>query len=95
MSERAGFIKERLNLWSDIQKLPDGGISKSKIRDLNIYRGQSGICRDDSGICISLLNTGKHYPDDIFDGGILYHYPDTKRKGHDINEINSVKECAS
>lgn len=94
-TEYAGITEERLNLWSDIQKLPDGGISKSKIRDLNIYRGQSGICRDDSGICISLLNTGKHYPDDIFDGGILYHYPNTKRTGHDINEINSVKDCAS
>ena len=30
-TEYAGITEERLNLWSDIQKLPDGGISKSKI----------------------------------------------------------------
>ena len=96
MRDQAEALSDRLSLWNDIEKLPDGDISKSEIRDLNIYKGQSGVCRDDSGICISILNTGKHYPDDIFDGGVLYHYPNTQRAGqHDINEINSVKECAS
>jgi len=96
MNEQAELLLERLDLWKHIQQFSDGDISKSVIRDLNIYKGQSGVCRDDSGICISILNTGKDYPDDIFDGGVLYHYPNTKRVGqHDINEINSVKKCAS
>jgi len=96
MSDQAGLLIKRLNLWSNVKKLPDGDITKSQIRDFNIYKGQSGVCRDDSGTCISILNTGKHYPDDIFDGGVLYHYPNTQRVGqHDINEINAVKECAS
>ena len=73
MNEQAELLLKRLDLWSYIQKLPDGDISKSAIRDLNIYKGQSGVCRDYSGTCISILNTGKHYPDDIFDGGVLYH----------------------
>ncbi len=87
----------RLNLWKKIKKIPDGEIDPSYIRELKIYKGATGICRDDSGICISVLNTGKHYPDDIFDEGILYHYPNTPKrpKTFDINETNSVKECAS
>ena len=90
-------LEGRLNLWKKIKKIPDGEIKPSYIRELKIYKGATGICRDDSGICISVLNTGKHYPDDIFDEGILYHYPNTPKrpKTFDINEINSVKECAS
>tara|TARA_B100000242_G_C43004130_1_gene466546 strand:- start:89 stop:1147 length:1059 start_codon:yes stop_codon:yes gene_type:complete len=90
-------LEGRLNLWKKIKKIPDGEIEPSYIRELKIYKGATGICRDDSGICISVLNTGKHYPDDIFNEGILYQYPNTPKrsKTFDINEINSVKECAS
>ena len=56
---------ERLNLWEKIQKLPDGEVDPSFIRELKIYKGATGICRDDTGVCISVLNTDKHYPDDI------------------------------
>jgi hypothetical protein len=89
-------LKGRLSLWDKLKKIPDGEIDPSYIRELKIYKGATGICRDDSGICISVLNTGKHYPDDIFDEGILYHYPNTPKrpKTFDINETNSVKECA-
>ena len=88
---------ERLNLWEKIQKLPDGEVDPSYIRELKIYKGTTGICRDDTGVCISVLNTGKHYPDDIFEDGILYHYPNTPKrsKSFDINETNSVKACKS
>ena len=71
---------ERLNLWEKIQKLPDGEVDPSYIRELKIYKGATGICRDNTGVCISVLNTGKHYPDDIFEDGILYHYPYTSKR---------------
>tara|TARA_B100001093_G_scaffold411096_1_gene400550 strand:+ start:102 stop:623 length:522 start_codon:yes stop_codon:yes gene_type:complete len=88
-------LKGRLSLWDKLKKIPDGEIDPSYIRELKIYKGATGICRDDSGICISVLNTGKHYPDDIFDEGILYHYPNTPKrpKTFDINETNSKRMC--
>ena len=88
--------EERLKLWDKIKKIPKGEIEPSYIRELKIYKGGTGICRDDSGICISILNTGKHYPDDIFEDGVLYHYPDTpkRHKSFDMNETNSVKKCS-
>ena len=49
MNEQAELLLERLDLWKHIQQFSDGDISKSVIRDLNIYKGQSGVCRDDSG----------------------------------------------
>ena len=90
-------LKTRLDLWEKIKEIPDGEIDPSYIRELKIYKGATGIARDDSGICISVLNTGRHYPDDIFDEGILYHYPNTPKrpKAFEINETNSVKDCAS
>jgi putative restriction endonuclease len=91
------LLEERLNLWKKIKEIDDGEVLPSYIKELRIYKGATGICRDDSGICISILNTGKDYPDEIFDGGILYHYPNTKKrsKSYDINETNSLKQCAS
>ena len=88
------ILEDRLKLLEKIKIIPEGEIKPSYIRELKIYKGQAGICRDETGLAISLLNTGKHYPDDIFDGGLLYHYPETDRKGsHDLNEIESTKEC--
>lgn len=89
-------IKERLMLWEKIKKIPYGELDPKFIRDLKIYKGATGICRDGNDLCISILNTGEHYPDDIYEDGILYHYPNTTRhKSFDLNEINSVKKCRS
>ena len=88
------LLKDRTNLWNKINAIPDGEVTPSYIRELKLYKGQAGICRDENGLAISLLNTGKSYPDDIFESGLLYHYPETERKGsHDLNEIESTKEC--
>ena len=88
------ILEERLNLWDKIKKIPVGEVTPSYIHELKLYKGQAGICRDETGFAISLLNTGKHYPDDIFEEGLLYHYPETKRIGsHDKNEIESAKDC--
>jgi len=86
--------KERLEIWENIKTIPQGEIKASYIRDLKLFKGMAGICRDEDGLAISFLHTGKKYPDDVFDTGLTYHYPETDRKGtHDINEIDSAKEC--
>lgn len=46
-----------------------------------------------AGIAVSVLHTGQHYADDVDEDGIIYHYPTTGRKGHDANEIESVKNA--
>ena len=88
-------LNERLSLWKQLCDNSDDDVTPSYIRELGIYKGQTGICRDDMGICLSILNTGRHYPDEIADDVILYNYPNTTKrsKTFDINEINSVKEC--
>ena len=86
--------KERLKLWKKIEKIPEGEVTPSLIRKLSIYKGKAGICRDDAGITISLMHTGRYFPDDIFESGLLYHYPETGRGGpYDQNEIDSTKKC--
>lgn len=45
-------------------------------------------------VCVSILHTGKHYPDDLSDDGVIYHYPETGRQiGRDIAEIEATKEA--
>jgi putative restriction endonuclease len=86
--------QERLEVWKSLKKISQGQIKASYIRDLKLFKGMAGICRDESGLAISFLHTGKKYPDDVFDTGLTYHYPETDRKGsHDKNEIESAKQC--
>ena len=67
-------LKTRLDLWEKIKEIPDGEIDPSYIRELKIYKGATGIARDDSGICISVLNTGRHYPEHEVDiSNLKYH----------------------
>lgn len=85
---------KRFEIWEEIKKIPAGGVKASFIRDLKLFKGMAGICRDDDGLAISFLHTGKKYPDDVFETGVTYHYPETTRTGsHDENEINSAKQC--
>jgi hypothetical protein len=82
---------------------PDGVLS-SLVRDLNIYQGQAGIWRDKqrtaeltkdgNGVTVSVLHTGRSYPDDLSEGGLIYHYPDTDRIGsRDENEVEATKNA--
>jgi len=86
--------EQRLGIWESLKKIPQGEIKASDIRDLKLFKGMAGICRDESGLAISFLHTGKKYPDDVFDTGLTYHYPETGRMGsHDKNEVDSAKQC--
>jgi hypothetical protein len=92
-------------MWGGL--LADGG-SRSVSPDLlnrhRIYRGARGIWvdteetarRDPDGmaVTVSVLHTGRTYPDDLSDTGLVYHYPATERPGRDAAEIAATKRAA-
>lgn len=94
----------RLDLW---RTLADRGgpdqVLPELIRELRIHRGQQGVYRDQeltasltpsgSGIAVGLLHTGSTYADDLFEDGVIYHYPQTDRGRRDRNEIEAMKAC--
>ena len=41
-----------------------------------------------------MRHTGKSYADDLSPDGVNYHYPATKRPGHDLSEIEATKAAA-
>ena len=45
------------------------------------------------GVTVSILHTGRHYPDDLSDTHIIYHYPETSRSGHDMAEVSATKNA--
>lgn len=81
------------------------GVEPQLLRQLNFYQGQAGIWRDANrtaqiggdnvGLTVSLLHRGDHYPDDLRENGLTYHYPNTARAGNtDQNEIDATKAAA-
>ena len=49
---------------------------------------------NDGGITVGILHTGRHYPDDLSEDGVIYHYPKTKRGGaRDTAEIEATKSA--
>lgn len=87
----------REQLWTAL--LAAGGpedVQRGLLRDLKIYGGQPGIFVPNAetrtpatpkGIALSFLHTGRHYDDELTATGVIYHYPQTKRSGHDKSEI--------
>ena len=96
----------RIKIWRDLLALDH---ARNLIPDLlrekyRIYRGAAGIwcdkdrttplSEDEFGIAVSVLNTGKSYPDDLTDDSIVYHYPKTNRpKNTDRSEIEATKNA--
>ena len=89
-------------MLSQLRGSGPGPYSPAVIRDLRIYGGAAGIwvdrattsvtTRDPIGAAVSVNHTGEHYPDDLSDTGLIYHYPVTKRPGlTDSNEIDATK----
>lgn len=95
----------RLGLWHELGRRggPDR-VEPSLVRELRLHRGQQGVFRDQeltasltpsgTGIAVGLLHTGSSYADDLFDDGVVYHYPVTARGERDRNEIAAIKACA-
>ena len=94
----------RVKIWKDLQARDNArNISPEILREqYRIYRGAAGIwcdkdrttpiSEDEFGIAVSVLHTGKSYPDDVTDDSIVYHYPKTNRpKNTDRSEIEATK----
>jgi putative restriction endonuclease len=76
------------------------------LRSTRVYGGAQGIWVDKTttgtlspdghGITVSILHTGRHYPDDLSDDGLIYHYPTTHRPpGRDLAEVQATKNAAT
>jgi putative restriction endonuclease len=100
-------LEHRLQLWQTV--LEAGGaehIRPQRLRELGIYGGAQGIwvdktrtgklSPDGTGVSVGLLHTGRSYPDDLSDDGVIYHYPSTERPpGRDLAEVNSTKAAGT
>lgn len=107
ITEESKFSQEReyrIKVWKELQALSNAhNLSPELLREgYRIYRGAAGIwcdkdrtttiSGDEFGIAVSVLHTGKSYPDDITDDSIVYHYPKTNRpKNTDHSEIEATK----
>ena len=82
-------IKRRLDLWDQVNRQDLNNLDPTFLRSLRIYGGAQGIwvdkeitkevSEDNNGVTVSVLHTGRHYPDDLSDEGMFYHYPTTNR----------------
>ena len=100
----AAELAHREKAWQDLRD-SDGTeeASPARVRELGIFGGASGVWVDTArtrllapphGVAVAVLHTGRHYPDDLSDGALLYHYPNTDRQpGRDRAEIEATKEC--
>jgi putative restriction endonuclease len=89
-------------LWTAIKAAggPDA-VTPDLIRNLNVYSGARGIYTDaettaglaqtGGAVTVSLLHTGKIYPDELSADGVVYHYPETLRPGKDAQETEATK----
>lgn len=96
--------ERRLALWRQLGTLDPDNIAGSSLRELGVYGGAQGIwvdkaktsiiSPDGSGVTVSLLHTGRHYPDDISEDGLIYHYPRTSRPPtRDAAEVEATKNA--
>jgi len=93
----------RLRIWERVgEEGRTAGLLPKELSELGIYRGGTGIWVDRArtqdivpqgvGVTVSLLHTGGAYADDLFDDGLLYHYPRTRRSpARDRMEIEATK----
>ena len=97
-------LRRRKGLWDEVRALggPDG-LEPSQVNEhgLRLVAGQRGIYRDagltgpltpsGDGLTVGLRITGRVYPDDVDDEGVLYHYPRTGHRTTDEREISATK----
>lgn len=96
-------LARREQLWSEVSGSEGKAIAApGELRACGIYRGAAGIWVDKGttssvspngkGVAVAVLHTGRHYPDDLGDDGMLYHYPRTNRPGgRDRAEAEALK----
>jgi hypothetical protein len=103
-THKAGDIERdrRNEMLRQIRSRGPGPYQPAELRDRGIYNGAAGIWVDKQntviapealqGVTVSIPHTGEHYPDDLSESGLIYHYPTTKRPStRDQNEIDATK----
>ena len=94
----------RLGMWHSISDEDLDNLEPKHLRNLRIYGGAQGIWVDKThtaspeigpdGATVAILHTGRHYPDDLSDDGVIYHYPKTSRPtARDAAEIQATKNA--
>ena len=95
-------LEHRRGLWQRLQQEDIGGLDPAMLREMGVYGGAQGIwvdkrrtgalTPDGNGVTVAILHTGQHYPDDLSDEGLIYHYPQTGRPARrDLAEISATK----
>jgi hypothetical protein len=95
-------LETRLEMYAAL--LDRGGparVAPAIVREIGIYGGAGGIWNDvertrgiggAASVTVGLRHTGRHYPDDLSEAALLYHYPSTDRPpGRDRAEIEATK----
>jgi hypothetical protein len=94
--------RHRTELWHAIQSGYLGALDPTALRDFGIYGGAQGIwvdkrrtaalTPDGTGVTVGILHTGRHYPDELSEEGLIYHYPETGRPAaRDLAEVKATK----
>ncbi len=101
----ADEFSRRVELWNQISGIATN-VEPGVLRSARIYGGAQGIwidkavtgplSADGQGIAVSILHTGHHYPDDLQEDGLIYHYPTTNRStARDDGEIQATKNAGA
>ena len=99
-------LRRRFGLWDSIKKVGSNSVSASTLRSTGVYGGAQGVWVDKartgpisangSGVTVGLLHTGRHYPDDVSEDGLIYHYPHTARPpSRDAAVVAATKNAAA
>jgi putative restriction endonuclease len=102
----ADELARRSKLWEQVSAEGADNVDPSILRAVHMYGGAQGIwvdkkttgtlAKDGHGVTVGILHTGRHYPDDLSEDGLIYHYPTTHRQpGRDAAEIQATKNAAS
>lgn len=105
VDSRARELARREAMWTELVASdgPDAA-TPQELRRIGIYGGAGGVWVDKSrtaeassagdGVAVSVLHTGRHYPDDLSETAMLYHYLRTGRPAsRDRGEIDALKAC--
>tara|TARA_B110000971_G_C19927936_1_gene462513 strand:- start:97 stop:930 length:834 start_codon:yes stop_codon:yes gene_type:complete len=94
-------LEIRNKIWEKISLIKKGGVYPKFLNHNRVYKGAQGIYFDQknttkidsAGVTVSILHTGRHYPDELSEEGLIYHYPLTKRGSRDQSEVNATKNA--
>ncbi len=92
-------LERRVNCWASLEGRDD--ITPQELKDMGVYGGGRGIWRDKAntrgltsdgdGAVVSVLHLGQRYANDLYNDGIIYHFPNNQTVSYDRADIQSIK----